>query len=118
MPGTPPSRAVLRVEAEGTFLFSDATLSELGEVLARPKFDIYLSRSIRDRYLSSIIRISERVLVTRNVSVCRDPRDDRVLEVAVNGNADVVVTGVRDLLVIGRFEGIPIVPPVAFSAGR
>jgi predicted nucleic acid-binding protein len=43
--------------------------------------------------------------------VCRDPKDDFILECAVLGNADVIVTGDKDLLALGEYEGIRIVTP-------
>ena len=55
----------------------------------------------------------ERYVFDTNVIVqaCRDPKDDRILELAVNGNATTVVTGDDDLLVLNPFRGIPIVTP-------
>lgn len=46
--------------------------------------------------------------------ICRDPDDDWVLATAVAGKADVIVTGDKDLLVLKRFQGIPIVAPRGF----
>ena len=51
---------------------------------------------------------------TERIAVCRDPKDDKFLEVAVAGEADVIVSGDQDLLVLHPFGGIPIIPPVAF----
>ncbi len=82
---------MLKIESGGIFLFSDATIAELAGVLARRKFDAYVERSIRDRFLASVLAISERVVIRNSVVVCRDPRDDRLLEVAANGKADVIV---------------------------
>jgi uncharacterized protein len=45
---------------------------------------------------------------------CRDPTDDKFLELAVNGNADIVLTGDADLLALNPFRGIPIVAPGSF----
>jgi putative PIN family toxin of toxin-antitoxin system len=117
VPNSPPSRAVLKIEAEGTFLFSDATIMELAMVLARRKFDRYVERELRNRYLARVIDISERIVVTAAVATCRDPKDNRLLEVAGDGKADVLVTGDRDLLVLGRHESTPILSPAAFLAG-
>jgi uncharacterized protein len=41
--------------------------------------------------------------------VCRDPDDDDVLACALAAQVDVIVSGDKDLLVLGSFEGIPIV---------
>lgn len=48
------------------------------------------------------------------VTVCRDPDDNKLLEMAVAGRADCLVTGDRDLLVLDPFEGIPILTPDGF----
>jgi predicted nucleic acid-binding protein len=53
--------------------------------------------------------------IVERITACRDPTDDRFLEVAVNGGADVIVSGDRDLLVLSPFRGIPIITPIAFS---
>ena len=43
--------------------------------------------------------------------MCRDPKDDRILELAVNGNASFLVTGDDDLLTLNPFRGIQILVP-------
>ncbi len=50
----------------------------------------------------------------RRVRICRDPDDDMVIEAALAGDADYVVTGDEDLLTLGQFEGILFVPAHAF----
>jgi len=47
--------------------------------------------------------------------VCRDPDDIKVLGLAAASNADYIVTGDQDLLVLKKFQGIPILNPRAFS---
>jgi uncharacterized protein len=48
------------------------------------------------------------------VTVCRDPDDNKLLEIAVVGRADCLVTGDEDLLVLDPFQGIPILTPAGF----
>ncbi len=48
--------------------------------------------------------------------IAADPDDDRVLEAAVAGEADFIVSGDRHLLDLGRYEGIEIVTPARFLA--
>ena len=48
--------------------------------------------------------------------VCRDPDDLKVLSLAVASKADYIVTGDKDLLVLKKFEGIPILNPRSFSS--
>lgn len=54
------------------------------------------------------------VVPERRIEVCRDPTDNMVLEAAVAGGAEYIVTGDEDLLVLGSFEGIRIVEPAEF----
>ena len=53
---------------------------------------------------------------TRPSVVTADPEDNRVLECAVEGGADVIVSGDRDLLALGRYAGIPVCRPQEFLA--
>ena len=57
---------------------------------------------------------SELVDATERVNVCRDPKDDRILELAINGDAAAIVTGDSDLLVLNPFRGVRIVTPAEF----
>jgi putative PIN family toxin of toxin-antitoxin system len=97
-------------------LYSEALLAELVDVLDRPR--------IRDRHhiaaddvravLTLLWLRGEPVRLTRTITACRDPQDDKVLEIAVAGKADAIVTGDEDLLALHPFEGIPIVGPAEF----
>jgi hypothetical protein len=53
--------------------------------------------------------------ITEYVTVCRDPTDDKFLDLAINGRADLILTGDKDLLVLNPFRGITIVAPVTFA---
>jgi len=58
---------------------------------------------------------AELITIVERITACRDPTDDKFLELAVNGRADMIVTGDLDLLVLHPFRGIPIITSVAFS---
>ena len=109
-----PGRAFVRVLDRGTVLASRSFVRELDDVLRRAKFDHYLSREDRDRFLEALIRESELVDISETVKACRDPEDDRILELAVNGHADFLITGDADLLAMNPFRGTRIVTPVDF----
>ena len=57
---------------------------------------------------------AELVEITERVEVCREPKDDQILELAVSGNADCIVTGDDDLLTLNPFRGIAIITPADF----
>jgi putative PIN family toxin of toxin-antitoxin system len=112
-PGSTPSRALLKAQAD-TVLASDATLLELVEVLGRARFDRYIERSVRQRLVAEFANICEKVQIDFPIRVCRDPKDDKFLEVAVHGRADVLVTGDADLLALNPFRGIAIQTPAEY----
>jgi putative PIN family toxin of toxin-antitoxin system len=116
LPGSVPGRAVRKAVDEGQLLVSEATLVELADTLARQKFDRYISLADRQEFLPLLGRVAEMVPITYAVRACRDPRDDKFLELAINGRASVIVTGDKDLLALDPFHDIPIVTPARYLA--
>ena len=103
-------------QGEYTLLYARPLLEELIDVLNRPR--------IRDKYnltdqdiqtlVALILLRGEEITPGEQISVCRDPKDDKFLEVAVAGRAEVIVSGDEDLLTLHPYAGIPIVPPREF----
>jgi predicted nucleic acid-binding protein len=60
---------------------------------------------------------AETVTIIEPIAACRGPTDDKFLELAVNGHADLLLTGDADLLVLNPFRGIPVVAPMTFVQG-
>lgn len=114
LPRSVPAQAVRKAVDGGWLLVSEATMAELAEVLARAKFDPYVSVEERQRFLRLLGRIAEFVPILHRVQACRDPKDDKFLEVAVNGEADLIVSGDGDLLDLVEFQGIPIITAAAY----
>ena len=106
-----PGQAFARSLGHGTILISQPLVEELNDVLGREKFNQYVSHEQRDRFLESLVRESELVNIIESVQECRDPEDDRILELAVNGNASIIVSGDTDLLVLNPFRSIQIATP-------
>lgn len=109
-----PFKVVKWAETDGIILFSDATFAELQEVLSRKKFDKYITSEERKLFLIKLISFTQKIIIERNITACRDEKDNKFLEVAVNGKADFIVTGDRDLLVLNPFENIMIITPDNF----
>lgn len=116
MPGGTAARAVDHALAGGILLVSDATLGELVEVLGRAKFDPYVSREERRKFVELLGGVARMVPTTRKFTACRDPKDDKFLDVAVNAEARAIITGDRDLLELDPFHGVRIVSPADFLA--
>jgi putative PIN family toxin of toxin-antitoxin system len=108
------ARAVDRGLSNGVLLVSAAALDELVRVLLRPKFDPYLTLEDRHGFLRRLGGVARTVNITRRFDDCRDAKDNMFLDVAVNGQADALITGDADLLVLHPFHGIPILSPAAF----
>lgn len=110
--------AVLRwLDRQGGLLKTSATEQEVLAVLQRPRF----ATKITPFFIENVRRLfarSELVSITEIVTACRHPADDKFLELAVNGRADVIVSGDDDLLTLDPFRGIPIITPAAFGYNR
>ena len=113
-----PGQAFIRALNHGALLVSGPLMRELSRVLVRDKFDRYISREERDEFLESLMQESDLIEIIESVRACRDPEDDRVLELAVNGNAAYVVTGDADLLALSPFRSVEIVTPAEFLKSK
>lgn len=100
----------------GIVLMSNDTFAELSEVLLRSKFDRYSNRAKRETFLDELLGLVEFVEITAQIDECRDPKDNKYLELAVSGEADLILTGDEDLLVLHPFRQIPIVRIQTFLA--
>ena len=102
---------------EYTLLYAHPLLEELIDVLNRPRIRHKYSLTEDDIQVvvSLILLRGEAVAPEQRITACRDPSDDKFLEVAVTGKADIIVSGDQDLLVLNPFaaEG-PILPPAGF----
>ena len=111
-----PGLAVSIVRRQGEFLTSPETLAELNEVLRRPRLDRVAPLEVRLEALVDVVLFGREIEIVERIVACRDPDDDKFLEVAVNGRADVLVSGDQDLLALHPFRGIPILTPAEFLA--
>jgi len=115
-PASVPGRVMDQAVAQCRLLASRDTLDELVTTLLSARFNPYLSRADRDVALERLIPLLELAEPIQIVRLCRDPKDDKFLEAALNGLADVLVSGDKDLLVLNPFSGIAIVTPADYLA--
>jgi putative PIN family toxin of toxin-antitoxin system len=87
-------------------------LAELGRVLSYAKLQRYYSEEDRTRFMALVMALSELVELPETIPrICRDPDDDQVIACAVVGEADVIVSGDEDLLVMEQVGRTPILTP-------
>jgi putative PIN family toxin of toxin-antitoxin system len=113
-----PRQAVEQVLRNSILLFSDFTMDELKNVLFREKFDRYVSREDRAIFLAQLSAAAELVPIVQLVRECRDPKDDKFLEVALNGRADAIITGDGDLLGLHPWREVAILSPMNYLEWR
>jgi putative PIN family toxin of toxin-antitoxin system len=99
---------------EGMILISAPVLLELAEVLSRPKLNKYLTEEQRMRFLVALLKETALIEITETVTDCRDAKDNKFLELAVCGDADYIVSGDEDLIVLNPFRGIHVLTPREF----
>ena len=114
LPQSLPAQALRRAELEARLLVSETTMYELADALARPKFDRYISLENRKSFIRRLSEIAEFVSIIQVVRECRDPRDDKFLEVALNGRADLILSGDADLLALNPWREISILSPADY----
>jgi uncharacterized protein len=111
LPGSKPRQALDLASREGKVLLSFAVLAELYEVLSRKQFKRYVGDEDIRLFLATLTRQAEWVDVDVRITVCRDPEDNKFLELAVSGRASHIISGDEDLLVLNPFQGIQIFTP-------
>jgi len=114
LPRSVPAQAMRKAELEGCLLFSEATMYELADVLARSKFDPYVTRENRKSFIQRFGQIAQLVPIIQLIRECRDPKDDKFLEAALNGSADVIITGDEDLLTMHPWRGVAVMSPSGY----
>lgn len=91
---------------------------ELADVLSRRKFDRYVSFLDRKSFVPRWAEITEFVSIIQLVRECRDLKDDKFLEVAWNGRADVILTGDADLLATHSWRDVALCRPRTISSAE
>jgi len=109
-----PGQAAARARHHASLLASQGTITELADVLAEAKFDRYVTVEQRVQFIRLIASIAEFVPIIHPVRECRDPKDDKFLEVALNGRADLIITGDADLLSMHPWRSVCITSPADY----
>jgi len=82
--------------------------------LGVPRLTGYIDEEDRIRFLNLLVKEATLVEITEQIKECRDPKDNKFLELAVNGKANCIISGDGDLQVLNPFRKIPVVSPREF----
>lgn len=96
-------------------IFSEESLQEFIEVASRPKFRKFFSQEDIDELLALFDLFGELIEIQSEVEICRDPKDNFLLALAKDSEADYLITGDQDLLVLEEFEQTKILTFKEFS---
>jgi putative PIN family toxin of toxin-antitoxin system len=105
---------------EGVFtaVFSTELIDEIAAVLCRPRIRTRYGTTPKDlEEIAALFALrGDLVACKERIRLCRDPNDDFLLETAVSGHADYLVSGDEDLLALKKIRQTRIVKPAAFLA--
>ena len=103
-------------ESRFTPVLSPPLQEEIFNAVRKPRLRKYFKAREMKRF-KELLKI-DTILVTpaKKVYLCRDPKDNFILEIALEAKADFIVSGDDDLLVLKFFRGIPIISPKEFLA--
>ena len=89
---------------EITIIFSDELIEEFIDVVSRPKFKKYFSKKDIEKVLEYFDQFGELINVKSNIQICRDEKDNFLLNLSIDSNADYLISGDKDLLVLEKIE--------------
>src|ERR1700722_9497369 len=99
----------------GRIAVSDNVLAEFAEVIFRKKFDKYFLNDEERHEAVDFIAVNALIYSPKiTINACRDPKDDKFLELAVTAGASCIITGDQDLLVLHPFDSVQILSAADF----
>ncbi len=114
--GSVPDRAVRHAFTADRVAVSDATLTELLDVLSRPRLARFIDPEQREELVALLDSCGIFFAPSKRVTDCRDAKDDKYLELAFAAGAEVIVSGDEDLLVLNPWRGVRILRPADYLA--
>jgi uncharacterized protein len=109
-----PSRAVRRALEADRIAVSEAVMTELLDVLHRPRLARFLDPGLRTELIGQLLALGTAFAPAERVTDCRDPKDNKYLELALASGAEAIVSSDTDLLVLHPWRGIRILRPADY----
>ncbi len=98
-----------------TLIFSNESLEEFIDVIQRPKLSKYFTIIDTQQILQLFDDFGELISVKSNIEICRDAKDNFLLNLSLDGKADYLITGDKDLLVLGKIGNTEIIKFTDFT---
>lgn len=116
--GSVPERALIVARARDVICLSAAVVDEIRSVCIRPKFHRYLAPRRTEQILDLLMAAALFVEPTETIADCRDPTDNKYLELALAAQAEAIVASDNDLLALDPWRGVRILTPAGYLASR
>lgn len=91
-------------EKNVTLIFSNELIEEFTEVVQRPKFKNYFSKKDVEKIFEYFDHFGELIIVESDIKICRDEKDNFLLNLSVDSKANYLITGDKDLLILNNIE--------------
>jgi uncharacterized protein len=108
--------ALTKALSEFSLVTSTACFDEFAEEILRPKFRKYLDMKDAIAIIEGYEKNAKLVSITHSITDCRDPKDNKFLELALSASAKFIVSGNADLLTLSPYHTISILTPAQFLA--
>ena len=92
-----------------TLIFSNELIEEFIDVVSRPKFKKHFSKKDIVKILEYFDQFGELIKVKSNLQICRDKKDNFLLNLSVDSNANYLITGDSDLLILKNIKKTKII---------
>jgi uncharacterized protein len=116
--GSMPERALIVARARDVICLSATVVDEIRSVFIRPKFHRYLAPRRTEQILDLLMAAALFVEPTETIADCRDPTDNKYLELALAAQAKAIVASDNDLLALDPWRGVRILTPAGYLASR
>jgi putative PIN family toxin of toxin-antitoxin system len=92
-----------------TLLYSNQLIGEIARVTSAPKFNKYFDKVAIDLIFEIFEEVGVKITTNSEIDICRDVKDNFLLNLAVDGKADYLITGDKDLLILEQIENTKII---------
>ena len=114
LPNSTSRKAIDKAISNGIIAISNDTINEFSDTFIRSKFDKYISLKLRLEIIEEFKFIAKLITPSILITACRDPKDNKFLELALSSKVTYIITGDEDLLVLNPFENISIITASQF----
>lgn len=97
-----------------TILTSKEQIFEINDVISRPKFDNLISSQSKNNLIYYFNYRFKVIELENNIKICRDPKDDYLLETVAKSNSNFIITGDKDLLDLKIYKATKIINFIEF----